>query len=488
MSNGEGADMMTLQEAFRRNLLKILVIGHLFDQELPALREQYYDQWVAYGAQVLISFALVALLLIACSTGAPPQDHEPDPQAPATSEGTPEILGRPLVALGMYPTGSPLQTHQPDSQSLTESRWILKTLGGVPIIPGTHLTFSIGTDGFSIGDGCNSGSSQGEGLRIGLDGEVSFRPAEFLQTLRLCMEPAGIMDQASRYKSALWDAQRYSIEGDILRLLDHDGEILMTLTRVHPLRRSSIDVAGANWRLLPEEYDFSWDRVPTISFLDDRLARIDTDCGMFISKYLTRKQSRIQFPYWGRVKVESPCVGDYGESEFPFMRFVYNAIEYSAYEEEGGRRLEMRSKRHRVITLEGLPRRTVGPSDVEWELLAFVEFDIDHRGWVKNMEAVGVLPETRTTFSFHSSGMGGETDCSSYDYSSQMGYEIYEDRRHSDDRLYPAVRHTCVKSPGALAQDRRYFEFLSRLSRSRVSGDHLLLYDDDDGLLVFQQR
>ena len=170
------------------------------------------------------------------------------------------------------------------------------------------------------------------------------------------------------------------------------------------------------------------------------------------------------------------------------MRFVYNATAYSAYEEGGERRLEMRSTWRSVITLEGLARGTVGISDVEWELLAFVEFDIDHRGSVKGMEAEGVLPETRTTLSFHSSGISGETDCSSYDYSSQMGYQIYEDRRHSDDRLHPSVKHTCTRSPEVQAQGRRYFDFLSRLSRTRVSGDHLLLHDNDDGLLIFQRR
>ena len=45
-----------------------------------------------------------------------------------------------------------------------------------------------------------------------------------------------------------------------------------------------------------------------------------------------------------------------------------------------------------------------------------------------------------------------------------------------------------MRSPEALAQELRYFEFLSRLSRSRVSGDHLVLYDNDDGLLIFQRR
>ena len=120
------------------------------------------------------------------------------------------------------------------------------------------------------------------------------------------------MYQASRYKGALWKAQRYSIEGDLLSLMDYGRVVLMTLTRVHPLRKSSVDVAGANWRQLPDEYDFSWDTAPTISFLDDRLARIDTDCGIFISRYRTRKQNGLQFPYWDRVKVDSPCVGDYG--------------------------------------------------------------------------------------------------------------------------------------------------------------------------------
>ena len=430
---------------------------------------------------------LLALLLSACSTVAPPQDREPDSRSPAESDRTLAGWNEAIVMPGMDRTESPTQTSPPDPQSLTGSKWKLKTLGGLPVIPGTHLTLTIGADGFGIFDGCNSGASQIEAPPVDPDGWVWFSPTEFVETKKGC-EPEGVIYQAVRYKGALWKAQRYSIEGDLLSLMDYGGEVLMTLTRVHPLRKISVDVAGTNWRLLPDEYDFSWDRAPTISFLDDHLARIDTDCGIFISRYQTRKQNGLQFPYWDRVKVDSPCVGDYGESEFPFMRFVYNAIEYSAYEQGGGRRLEMRNNRHGIITLEGMPKGTVGLSDVEWELLAFVEFDVDHAGWVKNMDAEGVLPGTRTTLSFHSSGMSGETDCSSYDHSSPMGYEIYEDRRRSDDRLYASVRHTCVRSQAASAQERRYFGFLSRLSRSRVSGDHLILYDSDDGLLIFQRR
>ena len=356
--------------------------------------------------------ALAALLLIACSSGAPPQAHDPDSQSPEESGPTLGGWDRLVAILGMHRTKAPTLTRPPAFQSLTKSRWILKTLGRLPVISGTHLTLVIGTEGFGISDGCNSGASQEEGFQIGSGGSIWFSPAGFLQTMKLCTEPAGTMDQASRYKDALWEAERYSIEGDILILSDYDGEILMTLTRVHPLRKSSIGVAVTDWRLLPGDYDFSWDRAPTISFLDDRLARIDTDCGIFISKYQTRNQSGVQFGYGGRVKIESPCVGNYGESEFPFMRFLFNAIEYSAYEENGERLFEMRSKRHRVITLEGLYRATVGISDVEWELLAFGELDIDHRGWVKSMNVEGALPET-TTLSFHSSGMSGETDCSS---------------------------------------------------------------------------
>ena len=429
---------------------------------------------------------LLSLLFSACSTGVPPQDREPDSRSPTESDRTLGGWDGPVAMPGMNRTELPTQTSPPDPQSLTGSKWKLKTLGGLPVIPDTHLTLTIGVDGFGIYDGCNSGASQIEAPPVDRYGWLWFSPTEFAETLKGC--PEGIMYQAVRYKGALWKAQRYSIEGDLLTLMDYGGEVLMTLTRVHPLRKISLDVAGTNWRLLPDEYDFSWDRAPTISFLDDHLARIDTDCGVFISRYRTRKQNGLQFPYWDRVKVDSPCVGDYGESEFPFMRFVYNAIEYSAYEQGGGRRLEMRNNRHGIITLEGLPRGTVGLSDVEWELLAFVEFDVHHTGWVKNMEADGVLPGTRTTLSFHSFGMSGETDCSSYDHSGPMGYEIYEDRRRSDDRLYASVRYTCVRSQAASAQDRRYFRFLSRLSWSRVSGDHLILYDNDDRLLIFQGR
>ena len=146
---------------------------------------------------------LLALLFSACSTGAPPQDREPDSQSPTESDRTLEGWDGPVAMPSMNRTELPTQTSPPDPLSLTESKWILKTLGGLPIISGTHLTLTVGADGFSIYDGCNSGASQIEAPPVDPDGWMWFSPTEFLQTLMECTEPEGIMYQASRYKGAL---------------------------------------------------------------------------------------------------------------------------------------------------------------------------------------------------------------------------------------------------------------------------------------------
>jgi heat shock protein HslJ len=101
---------------------------------------------------------------------------------------------------------------------LEGTRWALDTLNGEPPLPGTEptLQFEDGTTGGSAG--CNSYG----GSYTATDGSLTI--TEINQTLMLCTEPEGVMEQEAAYVSALQSAATYRMVGDRLQIENAAGE------------------------------------------------------------------------------------------------------------------------------------------------------------------------------------------------------------------------------------------------------------------------
>ena len=59
---------------------------------------------------------------------------------------------------------------------------------------------------------------------------LSFGPAA--ATRKMCVEPAGIMEQENDFLAALGNVTQFNINGDILTLMDKQGDTIISLLRI----------------------------------------------------------------------------------------------------------------------------------------------------------------------------------------------------------------------------------------------------------------
>jgi heat shock protein HslJ len=175
---------------------------------------------------VFTAAVLIAVLLAGCAAPQVPAPQTTPPAIPATL--TPVVTAiRPVPPL--------LGT------------WtLISALGGMGAsnaLPGTTITATFADDGTVSGSaGCNNyfGSYQARvnTLTIGA----------LATTLMTCNSPAGIMNQEKIYLSNLQGAATYSINGDILSILDADGKTLLTFRR-EGAAVTPVPFAGISWTL-----------------------------------------------------------------------------------------------------------------------------------------------------------------------------------------------------------------------------------------------
>ena len=121
-------------------------------------------------------------------------------------------------------------TTRPEPSSLPGTAWVVQglTVDGVsvPLEAGSPPTLVFDTTGGVSGStGCNSyfGSvvfSAGQSLHID----------QVAMTEMACLDPPGLMEQESRFASALAGVEFYDVMGDQLTLVDAGGRVTITAT------------------------------------------------------------------------------------------------------------------------------------------------------------------------------------------------------------------------------------------------------------------
>lgn len=145
-------------------------------------------------------------------------------QSPAFS-----IEGERLTLLGE--DGAALAVFAAQSQELAGTSWIVTGMNDgsqavVSPLLDTEITAAFGADGQVSGSaGCNryfaSFSVDGNTIKIGAPGA----------TKMFCGEPAGLMEQESRFLKALESASSYRVSGGTLTLFAADGSTAVALVR-----------------------------------------------------------------------------------------------------------------------------------------------------------------------------------------------------------------------------------------------------------------
>lgn len=127
--------------------------------------------------------------------------------------------------------GTLLATLDRQAETLAGTAWRVSGInngkgGVVSVLAGTVPTLAFGTDGRASGSaGCNSFTAG----YTAAGSKVTF--TEAAATRKMCVEPAGVMDQEQQFLAALATVETATVEGDRLELRRADGALAVSATR-----------------------------------------------------------------------------------------------------------------------------------------------------------------------------------------------------------------------------------------------------------------
>ena len=360
----------------------------------------------ANGLAVILAIAGLFVASVACSnpdgaapTGgstapAPsqplPTTQIPDGAAPtwgSTAPAPSQPLPTTQIPDGVAPTwGStaPAPSQPPPTTQIPDgSTWVLQMLDGSPLIEGTFAWLKVDGHTYSGFDGCNTfGGKSEDGTPVAsADGEFTIPPA--VSTLIGCEFPHGIMDQADSYLELLKHGERFRVVDDLLEILDEGGEARLVFVRQVPLPGRPVELVGTEWQLAEDNGNGDV-KAAILVFLDDQLAVGMTACRGYVASYEASGE-RLDFRSTSMTEYTSSCSEDIREREGEFTDDLSWAIEYSISEEDGIRRLRIRTSQGRTVTFEPLANEVKSVFNVEWHLKAFLST------WIRRTPIMGLL-------------------------------------------------------------------------------------------------
>ena len=361
-------------------------------------------------------------------------------------------------------------------------RWNLELLDGKPPLEGTFVTLTVDGNRYGGGDGCNSFGGQPEGAApvADKDGAFSVPAGGMVETLMLCENPNGIMEQTEDYKHALRSGKTFQIDGDRLKILDDSGEVRVVFVRRTTLPGQPVDLAGTQWQMLDENGEYDDVPPPTLAFLNEYLAGGTTACRDFILDYRVREGGKLSFSGKGMYGSADSCTEEMVELERSFRKGL-SSDDYAVDDSSGESVLRIRTHRDEVMSLEPLPSsqqdRIYGE---RWSLGAFTKPDRVNSWHTDYARITELVSGTALTVSFEESRLTGSGECDSYEASLSIeGSQI--------EIQDVAVAKKPCDDPEVLAeQETRFADMLERAAAFVLYGDRLFVQIEDDESLLFR--
>jgi heat shock protein HslJ len=220
-------------------------------------------------ARSLIAFTL-AVALVACSSSV------------ATIEP---------VRVEPEPTGALVDLDRAtDVLDLDGTDWILASLRGDSLLPGTNITLAFAAGHASGFAGCNAygGPYAADGDRLAIH--------EFAITAQGCIEPHGVMDQESAYMEALQTGASYRLADGRLQIENAAGETVLVFERQGEVAMEPGDLVRTVWRLGSTNGNPPVEgSIITLAFHDERHASGHAGCRDYTATYEARGDD-IRFP------------------------------------------------------------------------------------------------------------------------------------------------------------------------------------------------
>ena len=394
------------------------------------------------------------------------------------------IIG--LLAAGVACGGdsSPSLTENASPEGVT---WVLHTLYGEPVIDGTFVWLRLDGDEYEGLDGCNRfGGRHEDGKQVATaNGEFNAPPTAM--TLIGCKIPVGILEQADRYIELLGQGESFRVEGDRLEILDWAGEVGLVFVRQVPLAGRPVELTGTAWELVLDDSVGEDVKAATLVFLDEHHAVGITACRGYVASYRV-SDGRLRFPSMSMTEYgwAESCAKVARMQEGQFGNDLSRAIEYSVIEENGTRRLRIRTSRDRTAVFESMETSAQGVFDVEWRLAAIVDAGQMNPDRSLAQRTDRLIPGTEVTLGFGERGLGGSAGCNRYSsHSEPGGFLVKEDGSiHLDD----GIGHTlalCPRPNGIMEQEQRYMELVPKFERYRIYGELLVVHTRDGVVLLF---
>ena len=350
--------------------------------------------------------------------------------------------------------------------------WLLEALYGEPVLDGTFVWLRLEGNTYGGLDGCNTfGGRHEDGTPVASsDGEFDAPPTH--STLIGCEIPDGILEQADRYLELLRRGHKYRVEGDRLAILDDEGEALLEFARQAPLAGRPVELTGTEWELVLDDSVGEHVKAATLVFLDDRHAVGITACRGYVAAYNVSAEGlnfyATSMTEYGTSLTWAACVEESRRQEGQFTTDLSRAIEYSVSEEDGTRRLRIRTSRGRTATFDSLEAGMRGVFGVEWLLTAFVDTGQTDPDRSLAQRTDNLIPGTEVTAMFHiGRGVSGLGGCNPYGAKLEPEEPFArEDGTFATGLMaITSTAKDCPDPPGVTEQERRFTGLISNFER-----------------------
>jgi heat shock protein HslJ len=352
---------------------------------------------------------------------------------------------------------------------LTGTSWTLDsylTENGslAPVLPGTEVTARFGPDGRVTGSaGCNS-----YGGDYHLDG-TTLSISSIVQTLKLCLEPEGIMEQEARFIDLLGSAAECRIENDRLVITDAEGADALVFVKGD----ESTELAGNTWWTLASFAGDDGTLTPvldgtavTATFSAEGSLGGSAGCNHYSADYTVDGESLTIEP---AIRTEMYC------SEPPGImdqedRYLALLTEVASYRMEDGLLTLMDSDGVDLLVFE--------------EVVQTPDLPLTGTDWVLEAYSTGgdaissVIAGTTITANFADGNVTGNAGCNHYG-----GQYSLDGTNLTVSSLFSTLMY--CETPGVMEQEAAFLGHLANVSSYRVEGDRLILTDAEGTDVLF---
>ena len=427
--------------------------------------------------------------MLACTAATPVPIPTETPAPSATAAATPTPAGSPAV----QPTSTPAPTSEPPIVTASPEgvTWVLRTLDGEPALDGTFLWMRLDGNEYGGLDGCNTfGGRHQDGKPVAsADGGFDAPPGTF-RTAIGCEIPHGILEQADRYIELLRQGQRFRALDDRLAILGGDGEERLVFARQTPLAGQPVELADTAWRLMAEDSTDTGVRAATLVFLDERHAVGITACRGYVAAYEVSGERLNSYAKSMTEYETSECAEEARRQEGQFTTDLSRAIEYAVSQEDGTRRLRIRTSRGRTLTFEPLEAKVEGMFGVEWRLTATLDMGQTDPDRNITLRTYRLAPGTEVTARFDQGRcMSGFDGCTPY------GAKLEPEETFAKEdgtfatglMVIASTSKGCPDLPGVKEQEQRFRRLIPQFERYRIYGELLVIHTSEDVVLLFHQ-